>query len=147
MLTAISQPAFLRLPRTLPAALLPKPLLEHARQLWTGCVFAAQQAAGLPTAPHAAFKPYAIDAVTIQLPSPLPGVSMLVRGTRDKEWMAIAITSAELSCLHILRSATCVEVLLKRLGVHTVGWCRCHDALLVWRYCLAPAAEVTLRWA
>jgi len=38
-------------------------------------VFAAQQAAGLPTAPHAAFKPYGVDAVTIALPTPAPGVS------------------------------------------------------------------------
>jgi hypothetical protein len=80
MSTVALQPAFLRLPRTLLAALLPEAMLEHARQLWTGGVFAAQQAAGLPTAPHAAFKPYAIDAVTIQLPSPLPGVRELLCG-------------------------------------------------------------------
>lgn len=76
-LPVVLQPEALRLPRTLPAALLPAPVVEHARQLWTGAVFAAQQATGLSTAPHAAFKPYAIDAVTFQLPLPLSGVRFL----------------------------------------------------------------------
>ena len=50
--------------------------MRHARELWTGAVFAAQQAVGLPTAPHAAFKPYAVDAITLQLPTPAAGVRL-----------------------------------------------------------------------
>ena len=93
--TATPQPAFLRLPRTLPAALLPEAMLEHARQLWTSGVLAAQQAAGLPTAPHAAFKPYAIDAVTIQLPSPPPGVRKLLCRARDDKGIYCARPPSE----------------------------------------------------
>ena len=37
-------------------------------------MFAGQQASGLPFSAAAAFKPYGIDAVTLELPMLLPGV-------------------------------------------------------------------------
>lgn len=46
---------------------LPAVVQTYAAQLETLARFAAQQAAGRPTGPHAAFKPYGVDAVTMRL--------------------------------------------------------------------------------
>ena len=46
---------------------LPAPVRSYAMQLETLARFAAQQAAGRPTGPHAAFKPAGVDAVTLRL--------------------------------------------------------------------------------
>ena len=96
MIGVLLQHEWLRMPRTLPAAMLPESVLRHCRALWTAAVFAAQQAIGLPTAPHAAFKPYGIDAVTMQLPAPPPQV---------ETWLALWVSRPQQQALQ--DSSTC----------------------------------------
>lgn len=51
------------------AKVLPPWLEGHLSQLWSLAAFGGQQAAGLPLSAAAAFKPFGIDAVTLQIPS------------------------------------------------------------------------------
>lgn len=73
-----AQPAWTRTWGGSVARLLPLWVTDHATQLWKGAVFAGQQATGLPFSAAAAFKPYGIDAVTLELPSLPSGVRQLV---------------------------------------------------------------------